>query len=271
MNLLFCGDVVGRSGRDAVVQHVPGLRKSLALDFVVVNGENAAHGFGITEKICNELFRAGVDVITGGNHTWDRAEILPYLDSERRLLRPVNYPAGTPGRGVGEYVDARGRKVLVINVMARLFMELLDDPFAALEQALPQGNPKATGYDAVIVDMHGEATSEKMAIGHVADGRASIVVGTHTHVPTADARVMKGGTAYQSDVGMCGDYDSVIGMEPRAAIRNFLRRFPKERLSPASGEGTLCALFVETDDGTGLARRAEPVRLGGCLSQNLPI
>jgi len=271
VNLLFCGDVVGRSGRDAVVQHVPGLRKSLALDFVVVNGENAAHGFGITEKICNELFRAGVDVITGGNHTWDRAEILPYLDSERRLLRPVNYPAGTPGRGVGEYVDARGRKVLVINVMARLFMELLDDPFAALEQALPQGNPKATGYDAVIVDMHGEATSEKMAIGHVADGRASIVVGTHTHVPTADARVMKGGTAYQSDVGMCGDYDSVIGMEPRAAIRNFLRRFPKERLSPASGEGTLCALFVETDDGTGLARRAEPVRLGGCLSQNLPI
>ena len=266
MNLLFCGDVVGRSGREAVVRHVPGLRQALALDFVVANGENAAHGFGLTEKICQELFRAGVDVITGGNHTWDRAEILPFLDAERRLLRPVNYPEGTPGRGVGEYADARGRKVLVINVMARLFMELLDDPFAALEAALPAASPKAAGYDAVIVDMHGEATSEKMALGHVADGRASFIVGTHTHVPTADVRVMNGGTAYQSDVGMCGDYDSVIGMEPRAAIRNFLRRFPKERLTPASGEATLCALYVETDDETGLARRAEAVRIGGCLS-----
>jgi metallophosphoesterase (TIGR00282 family) len=270
MRILFCGDVVGRSGREAVTRNLPRMRRDMRLDFVVVNGENAAHGFGMTAKICAEFFEAGADVITGGNHTWDRPEIIPHMDSERRLLRPVNYPQGTPGRGVGEYADAQGRKVKVVNVMTRLFMELLDDPFAALRGELPPGTPKAAGFDALIVDVHGEATSEKMAIGHVADGHASMVVGTHTHVPTADARVMKGGTAYQTDVGMCGDYDSVIGMKPQAAIRSFLRRFPKERLVPADGEGTLCALYAETDPATGLAERVEPVRIDGCLSPSEP-
>ena len=270
MRLLFCGDVVGRSGRDIVKAELPKLRQALALDFVVVNGENAAHGFGLTVDICKELFEAGADVITGGNHTWDRAEIIPSMESERRLLRPVNYPSGTPGRGIGEYDISRNRRVRVVNVMTRLFMELLDDPFAALQQALPPGTPKSSGYDALIIDVHGEATSEKMALAHIADGHATLVVGTHTHVPTADARVLKRGTAYQTDAGMCGDYYSVIGMTAEASIRNFQRKFPRERLTPADGPGTLCGTYVETDDKTGLAARVEPVRIGGSLPPVTP-
>lgn len=270
MRLLFCGDVMGRSGRDVVAAELPRLREALAVDFVVVNGENAAHGFGMTPDICQGLFDAGADVITGGNHTYDRAEIIPSMEADRRLLRPVNYPAGTPGRGIGEYEIARGRRIRVVNVMARLFMELLDDPFAALKAALPPGTPKSAGYDALIVDVHGEATSEKMALAHVADGHATLVVGTHTHVPTADARVLGRGTAYQTDAGMCGDYESVIGMKAELSIRNFERKFPRERMVPADGPGTLCGTFVETDPKTGLAVRVEPVRVGGSLPPAVP-
>ena len=270
MRILFCGDVVGRSGREVVTKTLPGLRRDLSLDFVIVNGENAAHGFGMTEKICTELFNAGADVITGGNHTWDKPEIIPSMDSDRRLLRPLNYPGGTPGRGAFDYQSGKGQKVKVVNVMTRLFMELLDDPFAALAGELPQGTPKSAGYDALVVDVHGEATSEKCALGYVADGHASLVVGTHTHVPTADARILPGGTAYQTDAGMCGDYDSVIGMQVEGSIRNFQRKFPRQRLSPADGEATLCGTFVETDPQTGLAKHVEPVQLGGCLRPSLP-
>lgn len=270
MKILFCGDVVARSGRDAVQQHLPTLRRELELDFVVVNGENAAHGFGLTDKICQDLHAAGADIITGGNHSWDRPEIIPYMEQDKRILRPVNYPPGTPGRGVIEVTDSLGRKIKVVNLMTRLFMELLDDPFAALQRELTPGTPKASGYDALIVDVHGEATSEKMALAHVADGHATLVVGTHTHVPTADARVLKGGTGYQTDAGMCGDYDSVIGMQAAGSIRNFQRKFPKERLSPADGVATLCGLFVETDAATGLALRVAPVRVGGCLVEEKP-
>jgi len=270
MKILFCGDVVARSGRDAVQHYLPTLRRELELDFVVVNGENAAHGFGLTEKICQDLHAAGADIITGGNHSWDRPEIIPYMEQDKRVLRPVNYPPGTPGRGVIEVTDSLGRKIKVVNIMTRLFMELLDDPFAALQRELTPGMPKASGYDALIVDVHGEATSEKMALAHIADGHATLVVGTHTHVPTADARVLKGGTAYQTDAGMCGDYDSVIGMQAAGSIRNFQRKFPKERLSPADGAATLCGVFVETDPATGLACRVAPVRLGGCLVEEKP-
>jgi metallophosphoesterase (TIGR00282 family) len=270
MRLLFCGDVVGRSGRDVVKAELPKLRQALGADFVLVNGENAAHGFGITADICKELFEAGADVITGGNHTLDRAEIISELESDRRLLRPANYPSATPGRGIGEYEISRNRRIKVVNVMTRLFMELLDDPFAALQQALPAGTPKSAGYDALIIDVHGEATSEKMALAHIADGHASLVVGTHTHVPTADARILKGGTAYHTDAGMCGDYDSVIGMTTETSIRNFQRKFPRERLTPADGPGTLCGTYVETDARTGLAVRIEPVRVGGSLPSVIP-
>ena len=269
MRLLFCGDIVGRPGRAAVVDHLADLRKRLALDFVVANGENAAGGFGITGKICQELFEAGVDAITGGNHIWDQREVLSYIDGEPRLLRPQNYPASTPGRGSGLFTAPKGRKVLVVSVMGRLFMDALDDPFACVERELAKHRLGA-GAQAIILDVHAEATSEKMAMGHAVDGRVSLCVGTHTHVPTADTMILPGGTAYQSDAGMCGDYDSVIGMDKAVPIARFTRRLPTERLSVARGEGTLCAVFVETDDKTGLALRAEPVRVGGRLTGTLP-
>lgn len=269
MRLLYCGDIVGRAGRDAVVAALPEMRRRLAVDFVVVNGENAAHGFGITGKICQELYAAGADVVTTGNHAWDQREIIGYIDGDPRLLRPLNYPRGTPGRGAAVFDAPRGRKVLVMQVMGRLFMDPLDDPFAAVEGQFAKYRLGA-GIDAVIVDVHCEASSEKMALGHYCDGRASLVVGSHSHVPTADAHLLPNGTAYQTDAGMCGDYDSVIGMKKDAAISRFVRKMPGEKLTPADGEGTVCAVLVETDDATGLARRISPVRLGGCLAPHWP-
>lgn len=264
MKILFCGDLVGRAGRDVTLEHLPGLRDELDLDFVVVNAENAAHGFGLTEKICEELFAAGADAITTGNHVWDQREIIPYIDADHRVLRPLNYTGGTPGRGASVIKARDGRSVLVVNVMCRLFMELLDDPFAALDEVL-RSHVLGSSVDAILIDVHGEATSEKMALGHVCDGRASLVVGTHTHVPTADAQLLPGGTAYQSDAGMCGDYDSVIGMRKETAIAKFRTKIVGERLSPARGPASLCAVYVETDDATGLARRVAPLVLGGRL------
>ena len=269
MRLLFCGDIVGRSGRQAVKDHLPGLRRDLALDFVIVNGENAAAGFGITEKICDEVLAAGVDVISGGNHSWDQREAIGFIDRQPRLLRPLNFPRGTPGRGALAYDAPKGRKVLVMNAMGRIFMDALDDPFAAVEQELAKVRLGAT-VSAIVLDFHGEATSEKMAMSHVVDGRVSLCVGTHTHVPTADVMILPGGTAYQSDVGMCGDYDSVIGMDKTIPITRFTRKLPTERLTVATGEATLCAVFVETDDKSGLAIRIEPVRIGGRLRETRP-
>ncbi len=269
MRLLCCGDVLGRSGREAVQTQIPLLRQSLGLDFVVVNGENAAHGLGITAKICEELFTAGVDAITPCNHAWDQKEVIPFLDADQRMLRPRNYPAGTPGRGATVLSATRGRKVLVVQVMGRLFMDPLDDPFAAAE-ALLKTYRLGGNVDAILFDFHGEATSEKMAFGHFVDGRASFVVGTHTHVPTADHMILEKGTAYQTDAGMCGDSDSVIGMEKTIPVQRFTRKLPTERLSPANGAGTLCGALVELDDKTGLARRIDPIRVGGKLAPTLP-
>ena len=268
MRILVCGDVMGRSGREAVKAHVPRLRRELGLDFVVVNGENAAGGFGITDKLCAELYAAGCDVITTGNHVWDQRELLGYIGGDPRLLRPLNLPAGTPGAGARVFELGDGRRVSVLNPMARLFMDAIDCPFAAVERELslhPLGD-----VQAVVIDFHGEATSEKMAMGHFADGRASAVVGTHSHVPTADAQILPKGTAYQTDAGMCGDYDSVIGMQKQGAVARFVTKLPSGRLMAADGEGTLCAVFIETDDATGLARRVEPVRLGGRLVEHMP-
>jgi hypothetical protein len=269
MRLLFCGDIVGRPGRDAIAAHLPRLRKELALDFVIVNGENAAGGFGITEKICQDLLALGVDVISGGNHSWDQREIVGFIDKEPRLLRPHNYPSGTPGRGLGIYPAPRGKKVMVLNVMGRLFLDPLDDPFACAERELAKQRLGAS-VDVIVLDFHAEATSEKMAMGHFVDGRVSLCAGTHTHVPTADQMVLPGGTAYISDIGMCGNYDSVIGMDKTIPIARFTRKMPTERLGVASGEATLCAVLLETDDKSGLARSIAPVRVGGCLSQALP-
>jgi metallophosphoesterase (TIGR00282 family) len=252
-----------------VVEKLPGLRRDLGIDFVVANGENAAGGFGITQKICDDLYAAGVDCVSTGNHVWDQKETVSFIGGDPRLLRPINFPAGTPGKGSGIYQTPKGKKVLVANLMGRLFMDPLDDPFLHADTLL-KTNRLGGNVDAILLDFHAEATSEKMAFGHFVDGRASFVVGTHTHVPTADHMILTKGTAYQSDAGMCGDYDSVIGMEKSTPIARFTKKLPTERLSAATGPGTLCGVFVETDDATGLAKRIDPVRVGGRLSQSLP-
>ncbi|MBL6786865.1 MAG: TIGR00282 family metallophosphoesterase [PS1 clade bacterium] len=264
MKILFLGDVMGRAAREAVLRQVPLWRKQWSLDFVIINGENAAGGFGITPAIAEAFFDVGVDVISTGNHVWDQQEIQGYIETERRLLRPVNFPTGTPGIGANLY-QAGERQVMVINVMGQLFMETLDDPFVAVEREL-SACPLGEMADAIIVDFHAEATSEKMALGHLCDGRASLVIGTHTHVPTADAQVLPGGTAYQTDAGMCGDYDSVIGMAKDEPLKRFVTKLRGGRYTPAQGTPTLCGAVVETDDKTGLATEIAPVRFGGRLS-----
>ncbi len=269
MRILFVGDVMGRSGRAAVLAELPGLRARLELDCVVVNGENAAGGAGITESICNDILGAGADAVTLGNHAFDQREALVFIDRQPRLVRPLNYPPGTPGRGATLIALRDGRRVLVLNVMGRVFMDALDDPFAGLEREI-EACPLRQACDAVVVDVHAEATSEKNAIGHVLDGRASLVVGTHTHIPTADHRILTGGTGYMTDVGMTGDYDSVIGVDKEEPVRRFIRKLPGGRFEPAAGPATLCGVAVETDDATGLARKIAPLRLGGGLSQVMP-
>ena len=270
MNILFLGDVVGRSGRDAVAATLPGLRQALQVDLAVVNGENASHGFGLAPDMAEALFRAGADVITLGNHAWDRKEMIPYIAQQPRVVRPLNFPPGTPGAGSHLVALADGRRALVLNAMARLYMDPLDDPFRGTAEALSRFKLGAS-VQAVVIDFHGEATSEKMAFGHSFDGVASLVVGTHTHVPTADHQILPGGTAYCSDAGMCGDYDTVIGMAKEGAAARFWRKMPGERLGPGEGAATVCGVWVQTDDATGLARRIEPVRQGGRLSQTLPV
>ncbi len=269
MRLLFLGDVVGRAGRDIVLGRLPDLIGRLSADFVVVNGENSAGGFGITEAIHGELMDAGADVVTTGNHVWDQREALVFIERTPTLLRPLNFPQGTPGRGAGLFEARSGARVLVVNAMGLVFMHTLEDPFAALARELA-ACPLGEGADAIVVDFHAEATSEKQAMGHFLDGRASLVVGTHTHVPTSDYRVLVDGTAYMTDVGMCGDYDSIIGMEKEEPLRRFLTKIPSGRFEPALGEASLSGVLVETDDGTGLARRIAPVRLGGHLAETLP-
>jgi metallophosphoesterase (TIGR00282 family) len=269
MRLLFLGDIVGRAGRQAVLDRLPGLRQRWNLDCVVINGENAAGGFGITEAICDEILAAGADVITLGNHSWDQREALVFIERQPRLIRPANYPPGTPGRGAAVVEARNGARVLVVNVMGRLFMDPLDDPFAAVEREL-SACPLRDVADAIVVDFHAEATSEKLAMGYFLDGRASLVVGTHTHVPTSDTRILPGGTAYQSDAGMCGDYDSILGMQKDESIRRFLQKTPGSRLEAALGQGTLSGIAVETDDVSGLAKFVSAVRIGPELAEAWP-
>ncbi|MEM7728008.1 MAG: TIGR00282 family metallophosphoesterase [Pseudomonadota bacterium] len=267
MRLAFFGDVVGRSGRKAVSDHLPGLRRRLGLDAVIVNAENAAGGFGITKGTAEQLFEAGADVLTLGNHTFDQPQGIPLIENDARLLRPANYPLGTPGRGANLY-DVNGFQMLVVSLHGRVFMDALDDPFGAAERELSAA-PLGQVADVVVVDMHAEATSEKNAMGYFCDGRVSLVVGTHQHVPTADTRILPQGTAYQTDAGMCGDYDSVIGMEVDEPLRRFTTRMRSSRFEPATGPGTLCGVFVETGP-DGLAVRAEPIRMGGRLAEQVP-
>jgi metallophosphoesterase (TIGR00282 family) len=268
--LLFLGDVVGRAGRAAVMEALPRLRADWKLDFVVVNGENSASGFGITPAIAESLLHAGADVVTLGDHAFDQKEMLSHIEGAPRILRPLNFAPGAPGKGYGVFPATRGRRVLVAVALGRVFMNRpFDDPFSVLDAALKTA-PLGGAVQAAIVEIHAEATSEKMGIGHWCDGRASLVVGSHTHVPTADAMILRKGTAYQSDAGMCGDYDSVIGMDKGEPLKRFVTGMGTERFQPATGEVTLCGTLVETDDKTGLARVVTPIRIGGHLSQSAP-
>jgi metallophosphoesterase (TIGR00282 family) len=271
MRFAFFGDVIGRTGREGLAEHLPGLRRRLGLEFVIVNAENAAAGFGITEATARDLFDAGADCLTLGNHAWDQKEALTYIVRETRLIRPLNYPpfAQAPGRGAQMFETAGGKRIVVINLLGRIHMDSLDDPFAAVDREL-EASPLGAVADALVVDMHAEITSEKMGMGHFCDGRASLVVGTHTHVPTADAQILPGGTAYQTDAGACADYDSVIGNDKEEPLRRFTTRISGGRFKPAEGPATVCGVYVETHDATGLARRIEPIRVGGRLKETIP-
>ncbi|WP_342078610.1 TIGR00282 family metallophosphoesterase [Yoonia sp. SS1-5] len=270
MRILFLGDVMGRSGRAAVQAQLPQLRQDWRLDFVVVNGENATSGMGLSGDHAKLLFAAGADVVTLGDHAFDQKDMLTHIEAEPRIIRPLNYSKAAPGAGARVFNATNGRKVLVAQALGQVFMKRpFDDPFSALDAVLRQ-YPMGGQIQASLVDIHCEATSEKMAVGHFCDGRASIVVGTHTHVPTADAMVLPGGTAYQTDAGMCGDYNSVIGMEKAEPMRRFITGMPKARFTPATQEATLSGLYIETDDRTGKANRVAMVRQGGCLGQAAP-
>ncbi|MGN6548865.1 MAG: TIGR00282 family metallophosphoesterase [Pararhizobium sp.] len=270
MRLLFLGDMVGRSGRTAVWNRLPGLVSDFKLDFVIVNGENAAGGFGITEDIFLQTLNAGADVVTTGNHVFDQREALVFSDRHDQFLRPANYPRGTPGRGSVLQATRSGARVLVANLMGRVFMHPdLDDPFKTAE-AILEACPLGEQADAVVFDFHAEATSEKQCFGHYVDGRASLVVGTHTHVPTADCQVLSGGTAYMSDAGMCGDYDSSLGMDKEEPMVRFVTKVPRGRFEAASGPATVCGVGVEISDRTGLAEAVAPLRLGPRLSETVP-
>jgi metallophosphoesterase (TIGR00282 family) len=269
LRILFIGDVVGKTGRVVILEKLPGLIRDWKLDLVIINGENAAGGFGITETIYNDLIDAGADAVTLGNHAWNQKEALVFIERAPRLIRPLNFPRHTPGRGAA-LIDAKnGARALVINAMGRVFMEPLNDPFSAVGKEI-DACPLVEAADAIVVDFHGEASSEKQGMGYFCDGRVSLVVGTHTHVPTADHQILSGGTAYMTDAGMTGDYDSVIGMQKEEPVRRFTTGIPSGRFEPAFGPATLSGVAVETDDKTGLASRIAPVRLGGRLSQAVP-
>ena len=270
MRLLYLGDVMGRAGRAAISERLPGLRKDWGVDFCVVNGENATSGAGLSGPHAEDILAAGADVVTLGDHAFDQKDMLQFIARTPRVIRPLNYAKDAPGAGAGVFEDGRGRKVLVTQVLGQVFMKrTFDDPFSALDTVL-KTHPRGGLVQASLVDIHCEATSEKMAVGHYCDGRASMVVGSHTHVPTADAMILPGGTAYLSDAGMCGDYNSVIGMDKEEPMRRFVTGMAKGRFTPALGEATLSGLFVETDDRTGKATRVSPVRVGGRLPECHP-
>ena len=269
MRILFIGDVVGKTGRTIILDRLPGMIRDWKLDLVVINGENAAGGFGITETIYNDLVDAGADAVTLGNHAWNQKEALVFIERAPRLIRPLNFPRHTPGRGAAMIDAKNGARALVMNAMGRVFMEPLNDPFSAVGKEI-DACPLVEAVDAIVVDFHGEASSEKQGMGYFCDGRVSLVVGTHTHVPTADHQILPGGTAYMTDAGMTGDYDSVIGMQKEEPVRRFTTGIPSGRFEPAFGPATMSGVAVETDDKTGLAVKIGPVRLGGRLSQAVP-
>ena len=265
MNILILGDIVGPAGREALIKKLPSLIIKKKLDFVVINGENAADsGLGITKKNTEDFFNAGVDVITSGNHIWDEKETMEFITSEKRLLRPENLIKGSPGTGTGIFNSKNNKKVAVINLMGNIFMKKCEDVFESAKK-ITQTIKLKRDADFIIVDLHGEITSEKMAMGYFLDGQVTLFVGTHTHVPTSDHRIMEKGTAYQTDIGMCGDYNSVIGMNRDNSLKKFFKDSSAKKHYPALGEATLSGLMVKANDDTGLAKEIEPIIIGGAL------
>lgn len=263
MRILFIGDIVGKSGRDVVMRYVPLLRKKYDLDVVIANAENAAHGFGLTPKLLAQLKQAGIDIFTMGNHTFDKKDILEVIDTDETIVRPSNYPDHTPGHSLVIYTTKDSKKIAVIQFIGTIFMRNTLSPFDALKTFFAT-HTLGKDYHALVVDIHAEATSEKNGIAYCCDGKASLVAGTHTHIPTADARILPNGVGFITDVGMCGDYDSIIGMTTATAMPRFTEQ-AYQQLKPAEGEGTLCAVYVETDDSTGHCTLIRPVRLGAHL------
>lgn len=260
MKILYCGDVVGRAGREAVMRFVPELKRKEKLDAIIVNVDNAAGGFGVSADILRDFTSAGVDVMPGGDHVFDQKDALSLLGNSQKLLRPHNFPDSVPGTGCRLFTLEGGKKLLVLHLLGQVFhREYLDSPFTCADAAL-EPYKLGANVDAIFVDMHAEATSEKMAMGQYLDGRVSAVIGSHTHVPTADARILSGGTAYQTDAGMCGDYDSIIGFEPEGPMQQFIQKYRKIRMEPASGPGTLCGAIIELS-GNGLAKKISPLQL----------
>ena len=265
MKILFLGDVVGRSGRSAVTKHLPSLIKKNLIDFSIVNAENATSGMGLSAKHAKEILEIGANCITLGDHAFDQKDMLQFIEQEDRILRPLNFSKSAPGKGSKIYADKRGRKILVSQVLGQVFMKRpFDDPFSEIDGLLRK-NILGGAVQASFVDVHCEATSEKMALGHFCDGRVSAVIGTHTHVPTSDTMILPKGTAYQTDAGMCGSFNSVIGMDKAEPLRRFVTGMSKERFKPAEDEGTLCGAIIETDDKSGLAESIKMLRLGGRL------
>nr|WP_295463091.1 TIGR00282 family metallophosphoesterase [Mesorhizobium sp.] len=270
MRIFFIGDVVGRSGCDAVSQRLPQMIADWKIDLAIVNGENAADGFGITEPIYREFVAAGADAVTLGNHSWSKKEALTFIEHAPRLIRPINYIPGAPGCGSALVETKNGKRALVVNALGRLLMDPVNDPYGLLDREIV-AHPLREAVDAIVVDFHCEATSEKLAAGYFCDGRVSLVVGTHTHVPTADHRILPRGTAYISDAGMTGDYESIIGIKKEEMLRRLTTGIPSGRFEAANGVPTLCGVAVETDDTTGLAIHVSPVRIGPHLEQALPL
>ena len=269
MNILILGDIMGPSGRKAIIEKLPDLIKKQKLDFVIVNGENAADpGVGITKKNIEDFIKAGADVITTGNHVWDQKETMEIITNEKRLLRPENLTKGSPGNGYGVYNSKNKKRVAVINLMGNIFMKKCEDVFEAAQKFIKSIQLKKDA-DFIVVDIHGEITSEKMAMGYFLDGKATMVVGTHTHVPTSDYRILEKGTAYQTDIGMCGDYNSVIGMNKDNSLKKFLKDSSATKHYPALGEATISGLMVVADNKTGLANKVEPIVLGGSLKNTI--
>ena len=266
MRVLFIGDIVGESGRRVVTQNLTRIRDRYKLDFVIANGENSASGFGITEKILHSFIDSGIDVVTSGNHIWDQKETMEFIENEKRLLRPENSLKPVPGEGYGIFKSKNNKKVAVINLMANVFMKKSEDVFETAKKFIEKVKLKENA-DFIVVDMHGETTSEKMAMAYFFDGKVTVLVGTHTHVPTSDHRIMEKGTAYQTDIGMCGDYNSVIGMNRDNSLNKFFRDSSTKKHFPALGEATISGLLVTADEKTGLAIEAKPIIFGGALQQ----